>query len=199
MSNKKRSDWKSVLLGLVTLGVLLILAWLSVSYILSLPKEVAGPMIAAVAAVSGILLSRRNEKRKEVEQQLRQQKTPVYEEFTKLFLGQMMKATPDAPAASQAQIETFFRNWMPKLTIWGSDDVVREFIAWKRGLSIPTQTDLTRLLTTEQVLLTIRADLGHSNKGLHPGDLLSLYITDIDDVMANTATLRSVNASKKAA
>jgi hypothetical protein len=41
------------------------------------------------------------------------------------------------------------------------------------------------LFMFEQVLLVIRRDLGHANKDLARGDLLALWINDIDEVLAS--------------
>jgi len=44
----------------------------------------------------------------------------------------------------------------------------------------------------EKVLFAIREDLGHDNSGLETGDLLRIYVNDIDDLLpawlANQAT-----------
>jgi hypothetical protein len=81
--------------------------------------------------------------------------------------------------------------------IWGSDDVFKEFatfrrqsvaLAAKRQQTLPqgelSAESLQALLTFEKLLYAIRADVGHKNKGLVEGDLLSLFVNDIDKYLA---------------
>jgi hypothetical protein len=49
--------------------------------------------------------------------------------------------------------------------------------------------DPTVLFAFEQMLFEIRRDLGHENNGLGAGDLLRLFINDVDDYLpAGSAT-----------
>src|SRR5438132_7303699 len=97
MSNNTKTNWWSALLGLMVLVVVIWLLWSTFTYILTLQKEVAVAIVAAIAtvlvAVFSLIITRQNEKRRDIEQQLRQQKTPLYEDFIMLFLRQIMKKT----------------------------------------------------------------------------------------------------------
>jgi hypothetical protein len=41
------------------------------------------------------------------------------------------------------------------------------------------------LFLIENVLFAIRSDMGHSNKGLKQGDLLTLFTNDMDKIMTS--------------
>ena len=70
-------------------------------------------------------------------------------------------------------VEEFAR----KLILWGGRRVIKEYSAFRDlGFRLAGESDALLLLSFEKVLFEIRRDLGHSNRGLRQGDLLSLYI-----------------------
>ena len=92
----------------------------------------------------------------------------------------MFKAKKGAPV-SEAEILDFLQGFVEKITVWGSDDVLKAVIAFKSQASDVTAQDPAKsLFVLENMLFAIRRDLGHKNKNLKQGDLLSLFVTDID-------------------
>ena len=68
--------------------------------------------------------------------------------------------------------------------VWGSDDVLREFIAYRRFIVNRAEDQPAEVLFAyENLVATIRSDLGHKNKDLKRGDVLSLFINDIDQYL----------------
>lgn len=72
------------------------------------------------------------------------------------------------------------------LVVWGSDDLL---LAWNRFRNSSIQAvhnegpDFNILFEVENLLLAIRKDLGHANKGVNRGKILGLFINDIDDYL----------------
>lgn len=54
------------------------------------------------------------------------------------------------------------------------------FINRKEGEALTLES----INLTENLLLAIRKDMGHKNKGLQQGDILSLFINDVDETLA---------------
>ena len=83
----------------------------------------------------------------------------------------------------------FLKEFMQKLLLWGSDDVVREFVAFQKEAMAQADTEegvrLASLLALERLMLAMRRDLGHKNKGLNEGDLLRTFINDWDVVTSS--------------
>jgi hypothetical protein len=72
------------------------------------------------------------------------------------------------------------------LILWGSEDVIKSYRDFRmffmqRKPNGPLSIEEVNLL--ENLLLTIRKDMGHKNKNFQQGDILSLFINDIDDVL----------------
>lgn len=186
-----------------------------------------GVLITAKASVRAVVESKRHEQQIIIEQELRKQKVPVYEDFmgfwVRFVLSSQLKASKPSPSSARAKIrhtsqstnsapadaasllakeekeraeatrnydlEQFIVTFTQKITIWGSDEVVKAYASFRRRSATLQELSMSQdqvlstvqmLLTFEEILFSIRLDVGHKNKGLEQGDLLSLFITDID-------------------
>lgn len=91
----------------------------------------------------------------------------------------------------QSDAEGFFTEFVTPLLMSGSDDVIKAWVdfqrAWARahpaGQADDDTVDIQSMLAFETVLRAIRKELGHSNSDLAPGDLLRVYINDLDQYL----------------
>jgi hypothetical protein len=65
-----------------------------------------------------------------------------------------------------------------KLITWASEPVLEEYAS---TLGPYEEGEDASIFDFEKLLLTIRRDLGHSNKGLEEGDLLKQFLTGVDE------------------
>ena len=169
---------------------------------------VSAAIVAAAAttlvSVLGVTLGRFLERRHQIDLELREQKVPIYTEFVEGLLTVFASAnassddqedaaisashtnmssakTIDAVPASAEQLDLleFLTRMTPKLMIWGSNDVIVKWSQFRRGADKHPPIDYMFMM--EDLLTAIRKDLGHSGGGIARGDLLGLYINDIDD------------------
>lgn len=169
------------LIWLLVLGMKLI--WTTLS---SVNPSLAVGIIAAGSTVfvslATVLISKRLEQIAMIKNQQREKKIPIYEELI-AFLFRMTRASNDNKnMPTQEEIIDFMFGFIQKLLIWGSDDVVIAFEKFRRS----SQGQGNILFAVEDIWAAIRKDLGHSNKGISKGTLLSLIINDIDDFMKKT-------------
>lgn len=178
-----------VVLGLVGWGVHAGVKWL-IGALQTLDSDLAKTLVAASLAVVGsvvsLALSKAYETRSAVQMDLRAKKTPVYEDIVKTLYGVFFSRILGAKDADQKDLMQFFARTTEKLTIWGSDDVLKAYGEW-RSQSIKADNPTEGLFMLEGFILKIRKDLGHRNAGLRRGDLLRLFVNDIDNVLAGTA------------
>ena len=173
----------AVLAGLVW-GLYTVLASL-VAHLMTLNPNVAASVIAACATVLmatiSVLLSKHFEIQKLVFKEHRDKKIPIYEDLISFFFRVMFQSKKGKPL-SQSEMLRFFEDFVKKVTVWGSDDVVKAFGDFKRQApNIQAGASPKEIIfLSEKLLFAIRRDLGHKNKNLKQGDLLSLFITDID-------------------
>ncbi len=174
-------------LALIVWGLYAATKWL-VGAITTAESSVAAAFIAAAIAVVGSVISlavgKAYETRAAIRNELRQKKTPVYEDIVHTLLYDVMFAKMlGREPPSQPQLMEFFARITEKLTIWGSDDVLHvygEFKANAATVNDPKQS----IFMFEDLLLAIRKDLGHRNKGVGRKAILRLFVTDIDRVAA---------------
>lgn len=151
----------------------------------SLQKEVAAAIIAAMATIIVSILSittgKYYERKIIIEKELREEKIPMYEEFIKFLFDLLLSNKVEGKQMTQDEMIAFFNKFTQKLIIWGSDEVVSQWSNYRRKITQNTTDTKTNMLELEKLLLAIREDTGHKNKNIHQGELLGLFINDIDN------------------
>ena len=170
----------------IRLGMLLFFWWLVIfsvhTQLGTINPNIVVASIAAIVTVSGYFINRSTERRKIIEQQIREKKIPVYEELI-AFVAQLLTKEQ----LSESELTEFLSKFNQRAIIWMSDDSLAIYIEWIKHLrkqSAATQMDpeVTKegLLKFEDVLFQFREDIGLSNRELKSGDLLSVFINDFD-------------------
>src|SRR5437868_12806552 len=83
--------------------------------------------IAGIFTVSGYFITRYFERKRIIEQEIRKQKLPVYEEFIAFFY-RILKGVKDEKPLSQTELETFIMNFNQKSIIWLSDASLQAYL-----------------------------------------------------------------------
>ena len=192
METKKIARWlKGLLQVIISLAVLAGLVWglytvlaRLVAHLMTLNPNVAASIIAASATVLmatiSVLLSKQLEIRTLVFKEHRDKKIPIYESLIEFFYNAMFQTKKGTPVSESEMID-FLQGFVGKITVWGSDDVLKAVIAFKSQTpDVIAQDPAKSLFVLENMLFVIRRDLGHKNKNMKQGDLLSLFVTDID-------------------
>lgn len=134
-------------------------------------------IITAGATIYVAIKTKKAERLKEIEQELRKQKAPIYEEFSDFLLNKVLKNQ-----ASNEEMLEFIIKFNQKMIVFGDDKVIRSWVNFRNAVQNEEfQYDV--LFKIEKVLFAIRSDMGHSNKELKEGDLLTLFINDMHNVM----------------
>jgi len=155
---------------------------------------IAATALTATATISLGIYAHHKTRQREIEHALYEKKQPVYEKLLK-FLFDMMHSTRKGTAISEEEMLEFIIGFSKELILWGSDDVVRAYIDFKKAAASGEDDPKALLLSFENLLRAIRSDFGHKNKDLAPGDLLSFIITDSDEILqTNAVTTPSVTS-----
>jgi hypothetical protein len=157
---------------------------LEIAHFLSgLQKEVLAALVAASATITvsviTVVVGKYYERKRAIEQEIRNKKIPVYDEFIQ-FIFKVMYAAQTREPLPEEEVLRFFRDFSQKMIIWGSDEVIK---AWVTAKSVAARGDAGKtgfLFEMERVLFAIRKDTGHPNRGLMRGDLLRLFVNDMD-------------------
>jgi len=198
MRNFLKAAWVAVLLAMAA-SVSLALIALSAkpsgqSMLHGLDPTVTASIVAAVSsivvAIGTLGLGRIMERKSAIDAQIRDKKVPVYSSLISGLYG-LLSATPGP--AQQSAAQEFFTSITPEMMTWASDDVVVAWSRFKRKIGRISPLDLPFEL--ERVLIEIRKDYGHRGRSVKEGDLLGLFITDIDQALENRRSQRQGGGS----
>jgi hypothetical protein len=154
-----------------------------------LDNQVAAAIVvassAAVVSVASLIFTRVLEQRAERLRELRAKKSPVYERFITGWLDLLLNSKDGE--VDQEKLQAFFQQATIDFTIWASDEVL---VTWsrRRRAFIKAVDPMESMFGFEQLFLTVRKDLGHRNKNVQPGDLLGLWVNDVDDYLPGAKT-----------
>lgn len=190
----------SLLIGLIVLAILL--ARVILQAFSDLAPEVAAGLAIAFATVVVVPITRWYERRHLREQPLQTRKIEIYDRFIRGLLDSFFaQRRGQDPAKQMAQ---FFHDSTPDLAVWASDDVLARWSRLRRKFAADETRDqdtasdsargLEKLFELEELFLAIRRDLGHSNKGLAEGDVLGLWVNDLDVEL--TRRIRSSSSAR---
>ena len=162
--------------------------------LLQLPATVAatvvvGPLTVLGSIVAALLVTQRS-RESEIEKDHRRQKIPVYEEFLGFMFSVLLAGNTDREPPSENEMLGFFSDFTGKITLWGGPELVK---TWNEVRAMGPSSaredgtvDTTVIFAWERLLFAIREDIGHSNKGLKQGDILRLFVNDIDEHLAES-------------
>ena len=139
----------------------------------------------SVTVLGGALLlavGRHFDTTRELEAHLRQRKSDEYEAFIafmfRLLYAQKLVERQPTPAAMMKAFVEFTET----LTIWGSDDLIREWGEIRQRFMAAGE-DPSRARETvfdfERLLIAIRRDAGNPDTTIGRGEILSLFIDDV--------------------
>jgi hypothetical protein len=182
----RQSKWKRITLTIVvliiTLAVLGFASWLIWKAVASLSSQVAATLIVGIitasASIFAVIKSKHAEHRRDIENDLRKQKAPIYEEFSS-FLFKVLMTSKTGEVVKEEEMLQFIMDFNRKLIVWGEDNVIKEWSNFKRLHEVSDSPPVMTVIAIERILYAIRADMGHKNKGLGQGDLLAIFINDI--------------------
>lgn len=172
------------LLALLTWGgwKLLQLLWEAFSQVN--PTVGAGMLAASatvVVSVVSVLVAKRLEYRATLAKEHREKKIPFYEAFVaftfRIAFADKLGLEPLTEKEMVQEATRFTQN----LIVWGADDVVDAWFRFRNKSINSDGSGLAVMFEIERLLLAIRKDLGHENKGLVPGKVLGLFINDIHE------------------
>ena len=189
-----------ILLSSLITGLIAIIATFAVAMIV-LENDIAVAIVTAGATVFVSVFSavwaRKSEKAQAIEQQIREKKTPVYENFIGIAFDIIWAGRNQAnqeqndPSQRKQRGESTkgktpnpverLQELTPDLIIWGTDEVIASWVEFRKVAANPNKDKpMEIMLVFEAFMSAIRKDLGHNDNLLKKGDLLKIFINDID-------------------
>jgi hypothetical protein len=153
----------------------------------NLNPTIATGILAASATITvsiiSVLVSKQIERKTIITNELREKKVPIYEEIIAfIFRITFAEKKGETPLNEKEVIQNMVK-FTQDLVIWGSDEVIDSFFQFRTaGVEMKNETPSFEIMfKVEDLLLSIRKDLGHKNKNMKRGKILGLFINDIQN------------------
>lgn len=175
----------SFILGIVMIALIGWGGWEAINWYLNilerLDKQVAAAIIAAsttiIVSVASLILAKYFENKRLIEKDIRDKKIVVYEKMMTYFFKFMGAKDKN----KMQSMESFYVEFSPSFLTWGSDEVIKHWSDFRRAAVVSDSAAV--LANFEKLLLIIRKDIGHKNKGLDQNKtLLTVFINDLDSL-----------------
>lgn len=152
----------------------------------NLESDLAVAIVAAAASVLVSVLSiavgRLFETRAKIQEQNREKKVPVYEELMEFMMRVLLGDKLGKPVP-EAEVVQFLTGFTQRIMVWGSDDVLSAWVKFRRQTiqaGAGNGRSMDAIFIFEDIVKAMRRDLGHRNSGVARGDILALFVNDID-------------------
>lgn len=192
MENKTYKNVLNTLFGLLIIGIgiyflvkliIKFFYWIR-SFASNTEAVIVVALITGTLSLLGIVISNIIEYKQNTKRYLYEKKEEAYSEFIEMVY-KLQQIQKDGKI-SEKEITKDLISFSQKLTLWGSDEVVRKWIEIRISSLNSDSNSINNLFVLEDIIFLIRKDLGQKNKGLKRGDILSFFINDIDNYLPNS-------------
>ena len=125
-------------------------------------------------SVLGLIISRYFQQKREQEVAHRDKKTEMYDAYLK-ELFDLLKLLDKKHTVNPEELATFLRDFQRKLILWANPDTIKSYAEWHEELTTPPQR-VKAIINMIDFFLSIRKDLGHSNKGVKREQIARLFL-----------------------
>ena len=138
-------------------------------------------LITGSVSIFGVVLSsivaRILEYRQSINRYLYEKREEPYSDFIEMVYRLQQKIKTEESYTEEEMVADIFK-FSKKLTLWGSDNVIKKWLKFKENGQDVTKKD-ENLFVLEDIIFEIRNDMGQKKGKLRKGDLLSFFINDI--------------------
>jgi hypothetical protein len=122
LMGREKYQRKDYVVGLL---LFLVLAASVVYFVPKLDPNVITAIIAGAVSVFLLILSNRRQRQKEIEQDHRRRKEPIYEEFVSRLMDFFLSYRTGATPAPSGSLVDYLIEFTQKVIVWGSDEFVK--------------------------------------------------------------------------
>jgi hypothetical protein len=162
----------------VSVAVVGLLAWAFIEAVQADPA-VVGAVATAVLGVVGVVWQQRQSEKARLREAHRDRMTPVYHELLKHVWQQAGRADQQP----SDEVAEFMRDLKARQLMLGAPrEMIQAFNRWEReAKAAQGESDgIALIFAWEELLRAMRRDLGHDDSGLARGELLRVFMDDID-------------------
>jgi hypothetical protein len=101
---------------------------------------------------------------------------PIYEQLVETFYS-----GSSGGRVNEKKLQQFFARMAQRFLLWGRPEILRAWNRYRTEAAAIEEGALDSLLSFERFMYALRADLGHDDEEMGPGDLLRVFINDLDE------------------
>ena len=192
MAKSKSQNKAQVALGFLLLAGILTLGYWAIATIWdalfgspAIGAGIAAATLTGALAIVSTFVTKHLDRNATIVSQLREKKVPVYEKVIQLVFSIAFAGNGGRTRLSEREIVGLMADITEQLTIWGSDELVQEYHKFRmssiRQAAGQAQDPREPLIAITDLMLAIRKDLGHNNKGISRRTILGLFVNDLPD------------------
>jgi hypothetical protein len=125
-------------------------------------------------SVLGLIISRYFQQKREQDVAHRDKKTEMYDAYLKKLFD-LFAFGDKKHTGNPEELTLFLRDFQRKLILWANPDTIKSYAEWYKELSTPPQR-VKAIIKIIDFFLSIRKDLGHSNKGVKREQIARLFL-----------------------
>lgn len=186
--NNRIKNFLQITFGLLFIAIIGFLVYKGINYFFvkidKINPNIVVAIIAGTVTITGYFITRYFEKKKIIEQQIREQKLPAYEEFID-FIFNIFKLNKNNRSIKDKDLQEFFWKMNKKSILWLSDKTLKSYANWRKLATDYSKIEkaskeegIMVMLALGDLLLDFRKDIGHKNNDIESGDVLSLFLND---------------------
>lgn len=165
----------------VSLTVVGLFAWGFIEAVQAEPA-VVGAVATAALGVAGVVWQQRQSEKARLREAHRDRMTPAYHELLKRVWQQAGPATQQP----SEEVAEFMRDLKARQLILGAPkEMVEAFNRWERDAKAAQEAgdNIALIFAWEELLRAMRRDLGHHDSDMARGELLRVFMDDIDEFL----------------
>ncbi len=167
-----------LLIGLAIWVLQMVITW-AIALEQVLPAEIWVAVGVGAVGLLGLGLMQRRTVADQMRRDLRDRRAGVYREIVKFYLEIMLWEKLGKEPKTEEEVIHFHARVTPQLLMWASDPVIKRYAQLRNQTLEGESNSVDLIFEFEKLFLAMRKDLGHSNRGLRKGDVLSLFVKDI--------------------
>ncbi len=171
-------------IGLISL-VLIYFLWISLIELWcifslgdkDIKSTIIGIFVTAVVSLTGILISKKLDRKNQEQKDLRDLRTPSYEEFISFVFKAMFSVKKGRKPMGVGEINKEMERLTPLLIAQASEKVLLAYERFREE----EDDEIERINTILKLVLIMREDLGYTNKGISIETLKNIFIIKESD------------------
>lgn len=203
--NKKSNSFFDIIKGLIVLIVLVAIVVFAIQYLINVISDTIAEFALATAKVDAVIIvalitgavsilgvvlsaivAKILEYRQNTKRYLYEKREEPYSEFIEMVY-KLQQKIKNKESYSEEEMLADIVKFSKKLTLWGSDKVIKKWLKFREMGQIPDRkTD--NLFILEDIIFEIRKDMGQKKGKLKKGDLLAFFVNDIRQYLSQNSS-----------